>query len=1477
MRRLALAVLPPLLLSMLPSLTGAEAAADEPPPVAGQRWTEFAPIVGPQDGRPQAAALTADGSVLLAGSTDPQHYGISKVAVPTGTPRSDFGRDGYVDLTDVLPTGTPLDVAARADGGAYLLLEKSLRLRYEDPQTRPLTVGVTAITGDGRPDPAFGSIPNFGQVGTRYLAPREGSEITGVGGIAMGAGDEPVIAYTEKHPGEVTEVNPTPAPQTDVILRRLDHDGTVDAAYGDGGLARWVDPVQLQPGMAGSVEVERVRAAGGGAVLVLVKSLLYSPQTSERHQRLHVLRFTAAGDLDPGFGDGGAVEVAAARPDCGPDTNTGIRTPLAVGPGGSFVVVSSLVDGNGYCSEPSGYDDPSDLLVNVYEPDGTPDATFSSDGRLVHHVVQREVPSDPDSRDLMKVNEPEAVLMDRLGRVVVAVQGAGSSTYGGLVRFSDTGALDEGFGASAGDFSAPTPYAGNDLLETPTDDYLMAGAPYEPFAFRFAQASLYLADGDLPTSSATPVPDPGDEPRIMERQDRALRPGDELELRLGTWTGPAVDRFEIAWLGCESRHQTNSRCVDQPLGRSVADGQATTATFELPEHAAGQYLSATVVAVASDGARGRKTVYGGTMGPSRHLIEEVPDTGLLDLTNNRFGEGEVFALADGTIGSVYAAFGQVFDGRLRILEKSPGEERSVVVARDDIQRVQVKDVVTTTDGWVHVVLTSGLDGNVYAVDRDPATGTWSEVVQLSNVGNADGEARLRVGYGGVSAAPGGRVAVAWAELQARGDDAPPPVAVRVRTPDGWQPVHYLPEDLEVSCGDGTKTCYPDPPGDGRTWDARAPLVTVTASGAVQVAWQRQAGVHAHSFSWIAHTARQSPTGDWSAPTRLVPVAHADLTPVRLAALADGSILFLAREAFDNARRERLILQVVPAGASVSPDQGDGFPGQVLRSYGLVDEVDTSVGGNHTFPLVVDGTHWRLALSEDVSRAGNPQTRRLLTLEGVGSALQPIQTLDRRDPNTGAYDVTFAAAPGGKALLVTDSQSGHPTDLEYALADGNGPMTRLQPVRAELPGGSVHLEPAPETGSAGEARNLGLREVRGSWQLTTLSRQGALRAHRLAGGTAGPRVAVAYGERLPRPGRPYSVAVDPERTFDPDGGQLDLAWDLDGDGAYDDATGPQASVVPGPAGEEQLVAVRATSADGDRAEAAGSVYPVENQAPDLYQLDGPTTADAGEDVLFEAWAYDDESEDLLTYTWYVGNVAQPNQTGPTAQLTLPAGSVTVRVVVTDSDGESDEASRTVDVSPGPEEPNQAPTVAVSGPGTAVDGDVTRFVAVAADDAGVAALRYVWKMDGKVVAGASGARADLVLASGTRKVSATVVDTEGLAATSVKTVRVTVSGTRLPDQPVRFVSLSGKLLKVTATVPKKGAVGVVLRKAGTKTVLAAATVKVSGKGVKSLTLKLTAAGVRALRAKGSYAVDAMTTFTPARGAKQVRTHRVTVVRR
>jgi Trypsin len=57
---------------------------------------------------------------------------------------------------------------------------------------------------------------------------------------------------------------------------------------------------------------------------------------------------------------------------------------------------------------------------------------------------------------------------------------------------------------------------------------------------------------------------------------------------------------------------------------------------------------------------------------------------------------------------------------------------------------------------------------------------------------------------------------------------------------------------------------------------------------------------------------------------------------------------------------------------------------------------------------------------------------------------------------------------------------------------------------------------------------------------------------------------------------------PAGTAVPTGTPTSITWDLDDDGAYDDATGPTASLPPAAVGTSRVVRVKAAYADGDRA-------------------------------------------------------------------------------------------------------------------------------------------------------------------------------------------------------------------------------------------------------------------------------------------------------
>jgi glucose/arabinose dehydrogenase/plastocyanin len=70
-------------------------------------------------------------------------------------------------------------------------------------------------------------------------------------------------------------------------------------------------------------------------------------------------------------------------------------------------------------------------------------------------------------------------------------------------------------------------------------------------------------------------------------------------------------------------------------------------------------------------------------------------------------------------------------------------------------------------------------------------------------------------------------------------------------------------------------------------------------------------------------------------------------------------------------------------------------------------------------------------------------------------------------------------------------------------------------------------------------------------------QGQIRRYDFAGGNQ-PPVGVVTADPTGGPTAPLLVNFDGSSSFDPEGGALTYEWDLNGDGAFDDATGPQAS-------------------------------------------------------------------------------------------------------------------------------------------------------------------------------------------------------------------------------------------------------------------------------------------------------------------------------
>lgn len=166
------------------------------------------------------------------------------------------------------------------------------------------------------------------------------------------------------------------------------------------------------------------------------------------------------------------------------------------------------------------------------------------------------------------------------------------------------------------------------------------------------------------------------------------------------------------------------------------------------------------------------------------------------------------------------------------------------------------------------------------------------------------------------------------------------------------------------------------------------------------------------------------------------------------------------------------------------------------------------------------------------------------------------------------------------------------------------------------------------------------------------------------------VASAGGPYAGAEGAP--ILLSAAASSDPDGGALTYAWDLDADGAFDDATGVTASVTF-PDDGSFAVAVQVTDAQG-ATDVASVAVTVDNVAPAIAAVSGPAAplALTGANAAITV-AFTDPAGALDTYTAFVdcGDGASWSATAVsphTATCTYAApGVYTVTATVSDEDG------------------------------------------------------------------------------------------------------------------------------------------------------------------------------------------------------------------
>jgi len=247
----------------------------------------------------------------------------------------------------------------------------------------------------------------------------------------------------------------------------------------------------------------------------------------------------------------------------------------------------------------------------------------------------------------------------------------------------------------------------------------------------------------------------------------------------------------------------------------------------------------------------------------------------------------------------------------------------------------------------------------------------------------------------------------------------------------------------------------------------------------------------------------------------------------------------------------------------------------------------------------------------------------------------------------------------------------------------------------------------------------------------------------------------------------------DNSTDEDGTITARAWDLDGDGAFDDGTGTTATwtyTSPG------TVTARIRVTDDDGASSIGtrtvtvtSSAPA-NTPPAASFIASTLTPQTGATVTFTDTSTDSDGT-IVARAWDLDGDGFDDGTGATAsRVYTTAGEVTVRIRVTDDDAAETIASRTLTVSAAP--PSNTPPVAAFDASTLTPqvGATVTFTDTSTDPDGTIVAR-AWDLDGDGFDDGTGATASRAYtAAGPVTVRLRVTDDDSAETIASRTITV-----------------------------------------------------------------------------------------------------------
>jgi uncharacterized delta-60 repeat protein len=370
---------------------------------------------------PRKVVPLADGKILLGGigtylasakAPSINQAGIARLN-SDGSLDQGFHGDGILWLRrDHDVVGTDVGALAGRPGGGVLVAANATAglLGFEDTRRGAVDSEATLVglSEDGSLDPGFG----------------DGGKIKLSGSIAAAhvlAGGELLAAGTKR--GE--RIGCCSA-HSDLWLGRFTAAGAPDPAFGGGDGSASAD-------LGGFDVTETALWEEGGSILLggsTITPTSICVQLSSCQEAPVLARFTAAGELDPGFGDGGRLRLGALE-------------GRVAGSAEGVLALAARTGGGAIAAGSSG----PDAFLAAVGPGGAGDPGFGAGGI----VAERE--------PLPGRGTAEAVAVDGQGRILLAgTSESGKTEYlprGVLVRTLPDGALDHGFGGGRGYAEVP--------------------------------------------------------------------------------------------------------------------------------------------------------------------------------------------------------------------------------------------------------------------------------------------------------------------------------------------------------------------------------------------------------------------------------------------------------------------------------------------------------------------------------------------------------------------------------------------------------------------------------------------------------------------------------------------------------------------------------------------------------------------------------------------------------------------------------------------------------------------------------------------------------------------------------------------------------------------------------------------------------------------------------------------------------------